>query len=234
VWNFCNYLFSDFCWGGIDSVCVCKERIWKNFENHWAKQNLLCYTAGVFDAWRSQSVGFTKNTLLQLYYQTFKISGTSSWKLWKPRRESTFEENSVDRCILHNRTNIAYKLACLVQTKAWLSCASVIFFWKLFYVHFAGCRNQEDFSCDKPHLKNYLDIFELWLLNTETKFWNAVCIGEESSVQEAFRTILKSIGEDPNRQGLLRTPARAEEALRFFTKGYHENLDGRLQELWNL
>jgi len=34
-WDFCNYMFCDFCWGGIDSVWVCKGGTWKKFENHW-------------------------------------------------------------------------------------------------------------------------------------------------------------------------------------------------------
>ena len=40
----------------------------------------------------------------------------------------------------------------------------------------------------------------------------------------AVRTILECIGEDPNREGLLRTPERYARALLFFTKGYGENL----------
>ena len=39
-------------------------------------------------------------------------------------------------------------------------------------------------------------------------------------IREAFRTILRHIGEDPGREGLLRTPARMEEALTFLTSGY--------------
>lgn len=54
---------------------------------------------------------------------------------------------------------------------------------------------------------------------------------QTSSVSEAFRTILRSIGEDPNRQGLQRTPERAAEAFRFFTKGYEESLDGKMPML---
>lgn len=36
--------------------------------------------------------------------------------------------------------------------------------------------------------------------------------------------ILRELGEDPARDGLLRTPARAEKALRFLTSGYDANL----------
>lgn len=38
-------------------------------------------------------------------------------------------------------------------------------------------------------------------------------------------SILKELGEDPAREGLVRTPIRAEKALRFLTSGYYANLD---------
>ncbi len=34
------------------------------------------------------------------------------------------------------------------------------------------------------------------------------------------RDILRAVGEDPNRDGLLRTPERSEKALRYLTSGY--------------
>jgi len=37
--------------------------------------------------------------------------------------------------------------------------------------------------------------------------------------------ILEQLGEDPNREGLLRTPERAEKALRFLTSGYEVDID---------
>jgi len=37
--------------------------------------------------------------------------------------------------------------------------------------------------------------------------------------------ILVSLGEDPSREGLLRTPERVDQSLRFLTKGYLENVD---------
>ena len=38
------------------------------------------------------------------------------------------------------------------------------------------------------------------------------------------RRILEAIGEDPDRQGLRRTPERVEDALEFLTRGYRETL----------
>ncbi|XP_053488475.1 GTP cyclohydrolase 1 [Ictalurus furcatus] len=40
----------------------------------------------------------------------------------------------------------------------------------------------------------------------------------------AYTTILRGLGEDPQRQGLLKTPYRAATAMQFFTKGYQEKI----------
>lgn len=40
-----------------------------------------------------------------------------------------------------------------------------------------------------------------------------------------YKKILEQIGEDPNREGLQETPARAASALQYLTKGYRENLE---------
>ncbi|KAH7385151.1 hypothetical protein DE146DRAFT_768854 [Phaeosphaeria sp. MPI-PUGE-AT-0046c] len=44
-----------------------------------------------------------------------------------------------------------------------------------------------------------------------------------ASISRAVRTILESVGEDPNREGLQDTPSRCAKALQFFTTGYHED-----------
>ncbi|MBW3621794.1 MAG: GTP cyclohydrolase I FolE [Armatimonadetes bacterium] len=44
-------------------------------------------------------------------------------------------------------------------------------------------------------------------------------------MEDYYREILKEIGEDPDREGLARTPKRAGEAMRFMTRGYTESVD---------
>ena len=39
------------------------------------------------------------------------------------------------------------------------------------------------------------------------------------------REMIKIVGEDPNREGLRKTPERFEKAFKFLTSGYHQNVD---------
>ncbi|XP_003217566.1 GTP cyclohydrolase 1 [Anolis carolinensis] len=45
-----------------------------------------------------------------------------------------------------------------------------------------------------------------------------------SALEAAYGSILRGLGENPERQGLQRTPRRAAKAMQFLTKGYHENV----------
>jgi len=42
-------------------------------------------------------------------------------------------------------------------------------------------------------------------------------------VRERYKNILKDLGEDAERNGLLDTPERAAKAMQFLTQGYHQN-----------
>jgi len=47
----------------------------------------------------------------------------------------------------------------------------------------------------------------------------------QGSMKESYRNIIEHIGEDPNRQGLVKTPQRAAKAMEFLTRGYVQTVD---------
>ncbi|MCU1327928.1 MAG: cyclohydrolase [Bryobacterales bacterium] len=46
----------------------------------------------------------------------------------------------------------------------------------------------------------------------------------EKPVAPLISSLLEAIGEDPSREGLVRTPERVEKAMRFLTSGYHTDV----------
>ena len=48
---------------------------------------------------------------------------------------------------------------------------------------------------------------------------------DEESISSMMRHILAKLGENPDREGLVRTPDRAEKALRFLTSGYEMDIN---------
>lgn len=50
---------------------------------------------------------------------------------------------------------------------------------------------------------------------------------EENKLQmmDSVRGILEAVGEDPEREGLLKTPKRVAEAMQFLTQGYNQSLE---------
>jgi len=47
---------------------------------------------------------------------------------------------------------------------------------------------------------------------------------KKQTIAEAMATVLSELGEDPSREGLIRTPDRAEKALKFLTSGYQADI----------
>ena len=52
----------------------------------------------------------------------------------------------------------------------------------------------------------------------------------DQQAEEAFKTILKWIGEDPNREGLVETPKRVIKAFKEYFKGYHQDAEADLSK----
>ena len=44
----------------------------------------------------------------------------------------------------------------------------------------------------------------------------------DDPIEGLVRSLLKELGEDPGREGLVKTPDRVAQAMRFFTQGYHQ------------
>jgi GTP cyclohydrolase I len=53
---------------------------------------------------------------------------------------------------------------------------------------------------------------------------------ETASTQELYRELLRRMGEDPERDGLLKTPERMEKAMHFLTRGYAMDVTEVLHE----
>ena len=48
---------------------------------------------------------------------------------------------------------------------------------------------------------------------------------ENKKIADLTKLLLKEIGEDPNREGLIKTPSRVSKAWSFFSRGYNQNVD---------
>ncbi|MBI4892175.1 MAG: GTP cyclohydrolase I FolE [Acidobacteria bacterium] len=48
---------------------------------------------------------------------------------------------------------------------------------------------------------------------------------QEGEIAEHMREVLRGLGENPSREGLLSTPMRAEKALKFLTSGYDADVE---------
>ena len=52
----------------------------------------------------------------------------------------------------------------------------------------------------------------------------------DKEAEEAFKTILTWIGEDPKREGLIETPRRVVKAFKEYFKGYHQDAKAELSK----
>ena len=48
---------------------------------------------------------------------------------------------------------------------------------------------------------------------------------ENDKINNLTKQLLEEIGEDPSREGLLKTPSRVSKAWSFFSRGYNQDLD---------
>jgi GTP cyclohydrolase I len=55
-------------------------------------------------------------------------------------------------------------------------------------------------------------------------------VNQLENMKDLYRNLIRHVSEDPERQGLLKTPERAAKAMLYFTKGYEENLDDILND----
>jgi GTP cyclohydrolase I len=47
----------------------------------------------------------------------------------------------------------------------------------------------------------------------------------ERTIASLMEDVLRQLGENPSREGLSRTPERVEKALRYLTRGYHQDIE---------
>ena len=52
----------------------------------------------------------------------------------------------------------------------------------------------------------------------------------ENKLEEITKDLITEIGEDPNREGLLKTPKRVAKAWQFFSRGYNQKIDDVINE----
>ena len=57
-------------------------------------------------------------------------------------------------------------------------------------------------------------------------YFASTCSGKTfDEIEKSVSNILVNVGEDPHREGLLKTPRRVAKSYKFLTKGYTENVD---------
>jgi len=67
-------------------------------------------------------------------------------------------------------------------------------------------------------MKFYIILFIIFLKLTESGKM-------DNSISSSVKNIIKNVGEDPEREGLLNTPERFSKAIKFLTDGYHKTIE---------
>ena len=60
---------------------------------------------------------------------------------------------------------------------------------------------------------------------TEILLHDAKVEAPQETIAELMRKVIVLLGEDPNREGLRKTPERFEKALKYLTSGYQQNME---------
>jgi GTP cyclohydrolase I len=63
---------------------------------------------------------------------------------------------------------------------------------------------------------------------TEILLHDAKIEAPKETIAELMRKVIVLLGEDPNREGLRKTPERFEKALKYLTSGYQQNMESVL------
>ena len=63
---------------------------------------------------------------------------------------------------------------------------------------------------------------------TEILLHDAKREAPKETIAELMRKVIVLLGEDPNREGLRKTPERFEKALKYLTSGYQQNMESLL------
>jgi len=77
---------------------------------------------------------------------------------------------------------------------------------------------------------SYKNIFEMKLVKDIEKDASKSLKVSDKEAEEAFKTILTWIGEDPKREGLIETPRRVVKAFKEYFKGYHQDAKTELSK----
>jgi GTP cyclohydrolase I len=83
-------------------------------------------------------------------------------------------------------------------------------------------KSQESGSIDKLNTKNGHNVV---LTNSAHGIQSAsqTSLIDLDTLADSYRTILLGIGEDPSREGLVKTPSRAAQAIKTLTRGYSQS-----------